>query len=360
MYRHLIKPLLFKLDAETAHDFIFRFAEEAQQVDAFLALTRSLWGHIPEQLHQTIWGLDFPGPVGLAAGFDKNARLPVLLSQCGFGFLEIGSITAKPSPGNPRPRAFRLPADEALINRMGLNNDGADVVTARLQHTTDCTVPVGINIAKTHDHTITGDAATGDYLHSFRRALPIAGYITVNISCPNTSDGKTFESAEPLQALLTKLYQAENPRNVPVLVKFSADIDSVELKELVGICESFGVDGYEAVNTSSSRLNLITGSDRLSRIGSGGLSGAPIRKQALSVLRNLREYTGGKKPLIGTGGIMTTEDAIERIRSGAWLLQSYTGLVYNGPGFVRRLNRGIADELEKRAMNTLAELRSAG
>lgn len=360
MYRQIIKPLLFKLDAETAHDLIFRFAEEVQQVDAFLALTRSLWGRIPEQLHQTIWGLGFPGPVGLAAGFDKNARLPVLLSRCGFGFLEIGSITARPSAGNPRPRAFRLPGDEALINRMGLNNDGADEITRRLQDTTGCPIPIGINIAKTHDHKITGDAATGDYLHSFRCALPTASYITVNISCPNTPDGKTFESAGPLQALLEKLYQAENPRNVPVLVKFSADIDSGELKELVGICESFGVDGYVAVNTSSRRLNLKTGNDRLSSIGNGGLSGAPIRSQALAVLRNLREYTGGKKPLIGTGGIMSPEDAVERIRAGAWLLQTYTGLVYQGPGFASRLNRGIADELEKRGMNSLAELRTSG
>lgn len=360
MYRQIIKPLLFTLDAETAHDFIFRAAAEVQRVDAFVALTALLWGKIPGQLHQRIWDLDFPGPVGLAAGFDKNARLAVLLSHCGFGFLEIGSITARASAGNPRPRAFRLPADQALINRMGLNNDGADVIIRRLLKTTGCAVPVGINIAKTHDSSITGDAAVDDYHYSFNRALPAADFITVNISCPNTSDGKTFESSGPLHALLTRLYQAENRPAVPVLVKFSADIDTAELKDLAGICESFGVDGYVAVNTSARRLNLATGSDRVRSIGNGGLSGLPIRDQALHVLRELRDLTNGEKPLIGVGGIMSPADAIERIRAGAWLLQTYTGLVYNGPGFIKQLNKGIAADLEKRGMNSLAELRTSG
>ncbi|MFN2374578.1 MAG: dihydroorotate dehydrogenase (quinone), partial [Cyclonatronaceae bacterium] len=259
-----------------------------------------------------------------------------------------------------RPRAFRLPADQALINRMGLNNDGADVITRRLAQTTGCTVPVGINIAKTHDSSITGDAAVEDYHYSYDRAIPAADYITVNISCPNTSDGKTFESAGPLNALLSRLYDAQSRPDVPVMVKFSADIDDGELKELAGICESFGVDGYVAVNTSARRLNLTTGSDRLHRIGNGGLSGSPIRKQALRVLTELRDLTNGVKPLIGVGGIMSPADAIERIRAGAWLLQTYTGLVYNGPGFANQLNSGIAAELERRGMSSLAELRSSG
>jgi dihydroorotate dehydrogenase len=359
MYRQFLKPLLFSLDAETAHDVIFRVAEEAQRVDAFLAFTRSLWGNIPAQLHQRISGIDFPGPIGLAAGFDKNARLPVLLSRCGFGFLEIGSITARPSAGNERPRSFRLPTDQALINRMGLNNEGADAVIHRLGQTTGCTIPVGINIAKTHDSSITGDAAVDDYHYSFLKALSAADYITVNISCPNTSDGKTFESAGPLYDLLNKLYQVDNRRSVPVMVKFSADIDPGELKELVGICESFGIDGYVAVNTSARRLNLNTGSDRLNMIGNGGLSGAPIRKQALKVLRELRDLTNGEKPLIGVGGIMSADDAIERIRAGAWLLQTYTGLVYNGPGFINQLNKAISSELNKKGLTNLQELRSS-
>jgi dihydroorotate dehydrogenase len=377
MYRQLLKPLLFRLDAETAHDVVFRMAEEVQQVGLFRNMAAAFLGRIPGNLHQNILGIAFPGPVGLAAGFDKNARLIGLLSRSGFGYLEVGSITARPAEGNPRPRSFRLPADEALINRMGLNNEGADKIVRRLAELgypafrnttypsvrtetdtgTGLRIPVGVNIAKTHDSSITGDAAIEDYARSYALALGVADYVTVNISCPNTADGRTFETPGALNKLLERLMKTGNPRKVPVLVKFSNDIGTAELKELTGICESAGIDGYVATNTATSRASLRTPASTLAAIGNGGLSGAPIRKNALRVLSGLSEFTSGRKPLIGVGGIMTGEDAIERIRAGAWLLQTYTGLVYNGPGFPRLLNRHIASELEKRGLDSLEQLR---
>jgi dihydroorotate dehydrogenase len=356
IYRYLLKPVLFTLDAETAHNAVFRMASEVQKVDAFLNAGKFMFGNIPANLHQNIFGLTFHGPVGLAAGFDKNGHLTRILSRSGFGFLEIGSITAIPSGGNTKPRLFRLPEDGALINRMGLNNDGADMITERLA-AADREIPVGINIAKSHDSRITGGSAVDDYLYSYKKALKAADYITINISCPNTSDGRTFESAEPLNQLLLAITSVEYERRIPVLVKFSADIETNQLRELLAISESFDIDGYVAVNTSSSRSRLKSSDRVVESCGMGGLSGLPIRARALRILSEIRDYTGGRKPLIGVGGIMSASDAVERMRAGAWLLQTYTGLIYNGPGFVRDLNHGISRELDHLGLDNTEALR---
>jgi dihydroorotate dehydrogenase len=219
---------------------------------------------------------------------------------------------------------------------------------------------VGINIAKTHDSRITGDDAVQDYLYSYKKALTAASYITLNISCPNTSDGKTFESPGSLHALLDCISKVEYSRRVPVLVKFSADIETSALRELLTICESFDVDGYVAVNTSSSRSNLKTAPGTLQNIGTGGLSGKPLRSSALKITEEIRDFTRGAKPLIGAGGIMSVDDAIRRIRAGAWLIQTYTGLVYNGPVFISRLNKGISAELDRLGFDTPEALRKMG
>jgi dihydroorotate dehydrogenase len=273
-----IRPLLFRLDAERAH----RLGMQAASVGAHLPrLARSLLAVSDDRLRQRVWGLEFPNPVGLAAGFDKNGRRVDFWGVMGFGFCEIGSVTARPSPGNPRPRAFRLPADRALVNRMGLNNEGAAAVARRLTRLapTARTVPLGINIAKTHDPGILGDAALDDFAHSVRLLAPLADYLALNVSCPNTAEGKTFEDPDALDALLARVMPVRDevaPR-LPVLVKLSpggasGDADAGLVDEIVALSAARGVAGYIATNTAADREGLRTDAAPLSGVRCGGLS----------------------------------------------------------------------------------------
>jgi dihydroorotate dehydrogenase len=305
----------------------------------------SLYSYSNPSLEQNIFGLKFPNPIGLAAGFDKNATMAPVLSKMGFGYLEIGSITANPSTGNPKPRSFRLPADRSLINRLGLNNDGVQTISRRLKNL-DVSIPIGINIAKTHDPNITGEDAIQDYVTSFVILKEIADYITLNISCPNTTEGKTFEEPETLNALLEHLEIGKDSSLPPVLVKFSVDLEDNQLEELVSICEDHAIDGYVATNTSSKRNNLTTSASRIEKIGRGGLSGKAIAKKSTDMIRKIHALTKGEKVVIGVGGISSGEDAIEKLKAGADLLQIYTALVYEGPGVVKKINREIAQYLK--------------
>ena len=280
------------------------------------------------------------------------------MEALGFGFVEIGSVTANPSTGNPRPRSFRLPKDESLINRLGLNNDGAQTISRRAGKLS-LTIPLGINIAKTHNPEIVGEAALEDYKTSFELIKEIADYITINISCPNTEEGKTFEDPEALNTLLKKLRIRDDSSLPPVLVKFSVDLDDAMLKELVEVCESHSISGYVATNTSSERENLVTSPSRLSRIGKGGLSGQAIRAKSTSMIEKISDYTNREKPIIGVGGVNSTEHAIEKLKAGADLLQIYTGLVYEGPGLVKKINKGLADYLKKEGLDHIYQIRSS-
>ncbi len=341
IYEHLLKPFLFRKDAEEAHDLALSFSSLTHRSPFLQELARQIYGESDHGLEQVLWGLKFPNPVGLAAGFDKNGLTPRAMQALGFGFIEIGSITARPSAGNPRPRAFRLPDDHSLINRMGLNNEGADTVTARLKET-NLEIPLGINIAKTNDMSVHGDAAIMDYQYSYSRALEVADYVTVNISCPNTGEGKTFEDPGALRDLLSALNPAGQV--TPTLVKFSVDTDRKTLEKLIAVCEDHMIDGFVATNTSSVRSGLNTPSGVLSSLGNGGLSGRAIAERSTEIIRWINEITGGNKPIIGVGGIDSAEAALEKLKAGASLLQLYTGLIYKGPGLVSDIKRGIKNE----------------
>lgn len=355
IYNSLVKPLLFKLDAERAHTAMHKFAQTASRSFFLKALARGIYNYQSPKLNQQIWGLDFKNPIGLAAGFDKNGEIPEIMESLGFGFVEVGSITANPSTGNPKPRAFRLPKDHALINRMGLNNDGAQTIVKRLKNK-KLSIPLGVNIAKTHDPTILGDRAIQDYVHSFNQAKEVADYITVNISCPNTSEGKTFEDTSALDELLSALKIRNDARVVPTAIKFSSDLTRAQLMDLLEICEEHRVHGYVACNTSSGRDGLLTNKTSLEKIGQGGLSGRPIARKSIQIIRWISEATKGQKPIIGVGGIDSFETAHKMLLAGADLLQIYTGLVYQGPGLVKSINRKLANELDRLGIKSIHQL----
>lgn len=355
VYRTLLKPLLFRLEAEKAHDLVYGFAQTASGSAFLKLLANLLYGYESPSLSQQLMGLHFPNPVGLAAGFDKNANLPGIMQASGFGFVEVGSITARPSTGNPSPRMFRLPEDRALVNRMGLNNDGAQTICKRLKNKR-CSIPLGVNIAKTHDPLITGDAAVADYLESFAEARRVADYITLNISCPNTSDGRTFEDPVALEELLSALNIRADARTVPTLVKFSSDLERPLLERLVEVCEEHRVHGYVATNTSGLREGLASDDGLIKKIGRGGLSGRPLLPRSLRTVHWIREATQARKPIIGVGGIDSFEAALAMLRAGADLLQLYTGLVYEGPGLVKRINRGLARHLRGEELDSILQL----
>lgn len=337
------------MDAEHAHDWAIWIASKTNRSDIFQNIVSRLYGVVDVKSNEKIWGLHFKNPLGLAAGFDKNGTTPRAMQALGFGFIEVGSITAKSSTGNSKPRAFRLPKDHSLINRMGLNNQGATKVVERLKKL-QLDIPLGLNIAKTNDPTISGDAAVEDYIESYLLAQKVADYITINISCPNTGEGKTFEDPGALSELLAgikqRALQGGFPSNklktsysstyahIPTTVKFSVDTTHKDLMNLLEICEDYGIDGYVATNTSNKREGLGYSKKELSEIGRGGLSGRAIAKRSLEMTRWLSEELSGGKPVISVGGIDSVNSALERLEAGAHLLQLYTALVYEGPGLI--------------------------
>jgi dihydroorotate dehydrogenase len=357
MYNYLVRPLLFRLTSDYAHEATIKSAASMGKNRWLLKTLRSIYTYKNPALEQKIFGLTFQNPVGLAAGFDKNGTTIAFMESLGFGFIEIGSITANPSTGNPKPRSFRLPRDLSLVNRLGLNNEGAQTISRRLKKV-DPAVPIGINIAKTHDPSIEGDKAIEDYRTSFKFIKDFADYITLNISCPNTREGKTFEDPDTLDELLTALGIGKDASLPPILIKFSVDLSNSELTDLLKVCEDHAVDGYVAVNTSSKRENLTTSQKEIKRIGRGGLSGKAISARSTEIIKQIHTYTKGEKTIIGVGGIFSSRDAIEKLKAGADLLQLYTGLVYNGPGVVKEINQGIAEYLKEKGLSHVYHIKS--
>ena len=345
VYRSLVRPLLFRLPAETAHELALhslslvpsrliakRFSDPSLSIERF--------------------GLKFSNPIGLAAGFDKNGIALQPLAALGFGFIEAGTVTYHPQPGNPRPRLFRLSEDQALINRAGFNNEGAAAFARRVaQHRPDCVL--GVSIGKSKITPL--ENAIEDYLASFELVYKIADYVAVNVSSPNTPQLRELQQSQQLEALLAALQQRRRQlqKDVPLLVKLSPDLDREDLEMIVEVIERLQIDGIIATNTTVSRADLRTDAKRVASFGEGGLSGKPLKDRATRMIADLYQLTGGRVPLIGVGGIFTAEDAWEKIAAGASLLQLYTGFIYQGPRIAQEINEGLAAILAREGFPNL-------
>jgi len=338
-YKRLVRPLLFLLKPETIHDIMVVLLKWP----FVSALIGMLYRFDKSGMETTVCGITFPNPVGLAAGFDKDAEIIPAWNNLGFGFVEIGTVTPRPQPGNPRPRLFRLIHDKALINRMGFNNSGAEVVRKRLAGQRR-EIPVGGNIGK--NKVTPNEEAVEDYRTGFRTLYDVVDYFVVNVSSPNTPDLRQLQEREPLQKLLEALValNREMPALKPLFLKIAPDLNDSQLDDIINIVEETGVDGIIATNTTIGRRGLTTSASELERIGDGGLSGRPLRDRATEVIRYIHEKSGGRIPIIGVGGIHSPEDALDKLRAGASLVQIYTGFIYEGPGLVKRINRMIKDQ----------------
>lgn len=344
---HWLRTPLFLLNPELAHELAMQSLELSLASKPVWESTREMLLMGAEYgLQREVFGVTFPNPVGLGAGFDKNAKHIRALSALGFGFIEIGTVTGQPQPGNPRPRLFRLPKDEALLNRMGFNNDGALTVARRLESTlksmgSDRPV-IGVNIGKTK--IVPNEEAMLDYLFSLRNLQEFADYVVVNVSSPNTPGLRALQDREPLLALLTALQEENhalarrlraNPK--PLLLKIAPDLTSEALADIVDVAHQTELAGLIATNTTISREGLKSDT---SKLGSGGISGRPVRSRSLEVVRELRQMTA--LPIIGVGGIFTGEDAHAMLQAGANLIQVWTGFIYEGPRMVRRINESLS------------------
>ncbi|MFC6767073.1 quinone-dependent dihydroorotate dehydrogenase, partial [Natrinema soli] len=299
-------------------------------------------------LEVDLFDATFPNPVGVAAGFDKNAEVTHALAALGFGFVEIGTVTPYPQAGNDRPRLFRLREDEAMVNRMGFNGQGMERVKSRLEADGTPTVPLGVNVGKMNSSS--EREAIEDYRRVFDRLSPFADYVVVNVSCPNTPDEFDEGSPEHLRAIFETL-EAENDRDVPILVKIGPDEPEESVFDLIDIVREFDLDGIVATNTSTSREGL----ESPRREEWGGLSGKPLADRSTAVVRSIAEYTGGDLPIIGVGGVDSPATAYEKIRAGASLVQLYTGFVYEGPSTAKRINRGLVELLERDGFSSVED-----
>ena len=328
-YELFVRPLLFSLDAETAHHVTMRLLGRASHFDVALRVPRFFQ---PTSKPVTLFGLNFPNPIGLAAGLDKNGVALPAWAALGFGFIEIGTVTAKAQPGNPKPRIFRLPEQQALINRLGFNNDGADAIAQRLSALRVSgrwpAVPVGINIGKSRTTPL--EQATDDYLYSFRMLRDFADYITLNISSPNTPGLRELQEPEKLSELLYAIGKEARTAPKPLVVKISPDMSNTELKAILAVCEENGVSGIIATNTTLDHSSIATQLDQ-----AGGLSGAPLRDKSTALVREINARS--TIPVIASGGIFDAESAREKFQAGAVLIQLYTGLVYRGPQLLREI-----------------------
>ncbi len=347
-YHSTIRPLLFGLDAETAHEYginALRIGLASTYVQKFA--TKRFGDESSERLLR--FGVKFENPIGIAAGFDKNGAVVNQLAALGFGFVEVGTVTFEPQTGNEKPRLFRLPKDHALINRLGFNNDGAIRIAERLKNI-DRKCVVGVNIGKNKD--VPNEEATENYLKSFDLIHGVADYIAVNISSPNTPNLRELQKSDNLQELLGALQQRNKAMGTkPLLVKIAPDLTDAEIEMLVDTCLRLEVSGIIATNTTVLRDGLKTAN--AAEFGAGGLSGKPLAARSNDVIRTIYRYSKGKMPIIGVGGIFSGQDAFEKIAAGACLLQAYTGFVYHGPSFAKDINTELAALIYKRGFTKL-------
>ena len=337
MYR-LLKIILFRLDPERAHYFTMWCFMALLKIPGIKWLMRSIFLVNRPELSKTVAGLSFLNPVGLAAGFDKNAHFLEPMAVLGFSHIEVGTVTPRPQPGNPKPRLFRLIQSRGLINRMGFNNDGVDAMAERLKKKRPQGLIVGANIGKNKDTP--NENAVDDYLICFKTLYSLVDYFTVNVSSPNTPGLRELQDKEPLTRLLTSL-QKENISNKPLFLKIAPDLTSTQLDEIVEIVIASQFTGIIATNTTIERQGLKESKEKIDAIGAGGLSGEPVLEKAVSVVKYVKEKSKGQLVIIGVGGIADADSAKKHFDAGADLVQLYTGLIYTGPGVVKKIAKGI-------------------
>ena len=336
MYKALVRKVLFQFDPEKIHHFSFSMIKGMMKIPFVPKITGSIFKLEDAKLEKELFGLKFKNSVGLAAGFDKNAQLFDEFSFFGFGFVEIGTVTPKPQPGNPKKRIFRLKDDEALINRMGFNNDGVDAVVERLKNRkTD--ILIGGNIGK--NKVTPNENAIDDYLICFEKLFDVVDYFVVNVSSPNTPNLRALQDKEPLTDLLQTLQDENNKKKLPkpILLKIAPDLTDSQLLDIIDIVNTTQIAGVIATNTTIDREGLQSEHKK----ETGGLSGKPVKERSTEVIRFLAQKSNKSFPIIGVGGIHSADDANEKLKAGADLVQLYTGFIYEGPGLVKRINKSL-------------------
>lgn len=340
LYRLFIRPLLIQFDPESIHRFTFACFKLMQKSKIIRSIVSAQFSVKDSSLERELFGLKFPNPVGLAAGLDKNAEAFDFLGSMGFGFIEIGTLTPKGQPGNPKPRLFRFIDDKALVNRMGFNNEGVEAAVKRLR-IKRTNVIIGGNIGK--NKNTPNEEATDDYLKCFDALYPYVDYFVINVSSPNTPNLRELQGKEPLKKLLSEIMNLNRSKSKtkPVLLKIAPDVNNSQLDDIIEIVQETQIDGIVASNTTISREGLSYPKSEIKEVGAGGLSGEPLRERSTQVIRYIHEKSGGKIPIIGVGGIMTKEDALEKLEAGASLVQIYTGFIYEGPALVKAINKEL-------------------
>ncbi|WP_268035642.1 quinone-dependent dihydroorotate dehydrogenase [Algoriphagus sp. PAP.12] len=340
MYKSLLKPLFFLKKPEDAHYFTTGLTKFTFNFPIVSSIVKSTFKLDDPRLEREVFGLKFKNPVGLAAGFDKDAKVIDEMAMLGFGFIEIGTLTPKPQDGNPKPRLFRLPQDEALINRMGFNNGGVTEAVERLKKRKS-DVLVGGNIGK--NKVTPNENAVDDYLICLEALHPYVDYFVVNVSSPNTPNLRDLQEKEPLKALLSAVKTANDTKDKPkpILLKIAPDLTNGQLDDIIEIVKETGIDGVIATNTTIDRSQLRTDKNEVKAIGAGGVSGKVLKNRSTEVIRYLSEKSEKAFPIIGVGGIYSPEDAIEKLEAGASLVQVYSGMIYEGPGLIKRIKKGL-------------------
>ena len=341
MYKFLIKPILFLFPPEKAHHITLFFLKFILAIPFVRSIYRNYYQVKDKRLERNLFGLTFPNPVGLAAGFDKDGKHFKAMSSLGFGFIELGTITPVGQIGNPQPRLFRVAADNALINRMGFNNEGVAALVQNLKNQKENHFIIGGNIGK--NKLTPNEEAVSDYIKCFEALFPYVDYFVVNVSSPNTPNLRALQDKEPLLNLLAHLQKKnlEHSKPKPILLKIAPDLNKDQLDDILEIVKETKIDGVIATNTTISRANLQTDKKQIENIGAGGLSGQPLKNRSTEVIRYLYENSNKQLKIIGVGGISSPEDAIEKLNAGAVLVQVYTGLIYSGPSLIKNINKAI-------------------
>ncbi|MDE1206565.1 quinone-dependent dihydroorotate dehydrogenase [Tenacibaculum larymnensis] len=343
MYKLLIRPIFFLFDPEKIHHFTFSLVKFLSKIPGVPSIFRGMYQVNDKKLERNLFGLTFKNPVGLAAGFDKNAVLYNELANFGFGFVEIGTVTPKGQAGNPKKRLFRLKDDKGIINRMGFNNEGLEAAVEQLKKNKG-KILIGGNIGK--NTNTAPENYTEDYVACFKGLHPYVDYFVLNVSCPNVSSHAKLEDADYLKELITEVQKLNNAeaQQKPILLKIAPDLNNQQLDEIIELVAETKIDGVIASNTSVNRVGLKASKERLEEIGNGGLSGQPVKDRSTRVIQYLADNSNKAFPIIGVGGIHSEKDALEKLKAGADLVQVYTGFIYEGPSLVKRINKAILKE----------------